>query len=246
MSEQSNIKRTQKGALSIYTENDRSVPREIDDLRPSIDAYLLAAGVGDDPNGAVLELGSGVGPVVNILAKIYPGRKIAGLDNNIDILKKCRDFILKQEYGNSINLVAGDVKNIPIETGCWDWVISNPPYRREKPKHETKDSVRKALFECSANLKDFVKAACNLVHKNGIILFIMDSLRKSELVALFQTEGWGCFLSIPIKNTKDGNAIRYLLYFKEGYCDKFIEKVPVVIPEFSKCLLDRLPKLYEV
>jgi tRNA1(Val) A37 N6-methylase TrmN6 len=246
MSELKPIKRTQKSALSLFHKNSRFVPPEIDELKPSIDVYLLAAAVGDISGISIMELGTGTGPVAFILSVIYPENNITALENNLTLLKYSVAFSKEYKFGSSIKWVLGDVKNIPLKSGIWDWVISNPPYRKEFPPINTKISIRKSNFESTANLSDFVKSACYLAKPDGIILFIMDSFRKTELIDLFKTEKWKCCRLIPIKNNRDGNVIRYLLYFKKGDFENTVEKEPIIITEFSKCLLEYLPKLYEV
>ncbi len=68
---------------------------------------------------SILDLGSGVGYLSNILKEIFPDATVTCLDISLDMLLECRKKNL------NLNLVMADAENMPFSNNVFDLVISS-------------------------------------------------------------------------------------------------------------------------
>ena len=116
--------------LCFQVTSDVLIPRP--DSETLIDSLL--ARVGDSVSTALLELGVGSGILSITALKHIAGLEVVATDISIDAIKvatRNADKIL--ENRNSIRFLLGDWFN-PV-AGCFDFIISNPPYIAEGDAH---------------------------------------------------------------------------------------------------------------
>jgi release factor glutamine methyltransferase len=116
--------------LCFQVTSDVLIPRP--DSETLIDSLL--ARVGDSLSTALLELGVGSGILSITALKHIAGLKVVATDISIDAIKvatRNADKIL--ENRESIRFLLGDWFN-PV-VGCFDFIISNPPYIAEGDPH---------------------------------------------------------------------------------------------------------------
>jgi len=116
--------------LCFQVTSDVLIPRP--DSETLIDSLL--ARVGDSVSTALLELGVGSGILSITALKHIAGLEVVATDISIDAIKvatRNADKIL--ENRDSIRFLLGDWFN-PV-SGCFDFIISNPPYIAEGDAH---------------------------------------------------------------------------------------------------------------
>ena len=116
--------------LCFQVTSDVLIPRP--DSETLIDSLL--ARVGDSVSTVLLELGVGSGILSITALKHIAGLEVVATDISIDAIKvatRNADKIL--ENRNSIRFLLGDWFN-PV-AGCFDFIISNPPYIAEGDAH---------------------------------------------------------------------------------------------------------------
>jgi tRNA1(Val) A37 N6-methylase TrmN6 len=154
--------------------------------RFSVDAILLGNFIRPKPGDRILDLGCGCGIIPLILAYRWPKVSITGLEIQPDLAVLANKNVILNNWQERIEIVPGDLKEIGkyIEPGSFDWVVSNPPYRRPGSGREN-PGIEQALarHEQAADLKSVTKAAGWAVRKRGRSVFIYPASRGASVIS---------------------------------------------------------------
>ena len=160
--------------------------------RFTMDALLLAAHVEPGNQDRVLELGAGCGVVSLILALGYPTVEFLGVELQAELARLARENVLANGLENRMTMLQKDMRVLSKQKcgGGFDWVISNPPYRRcvagRINPHPQKAMAR---HEIAITLKELVATARRLLRPQGRLVFIYSSDRLAELLACLTEAG---------------------------------------------------------
>ena len=96
--------------------------------------------------------------------------QITGLEIQPDLVKLARENVVQNNLQEKITIVQGDLRQIDkhISAGEFDWVVSNPPYRKTgtgRMNIETEKLV--ARHETMADVASVVKAAAWALKNKG-------------------------------------------------------------------------------
>ena len=154
--------------------------------RFSVDAILLSNFIRPKPGDRILDLGCGCGIIPLILAYRWPKVSITGLEIQPDLAVLANKNVILNNWQGRIEIVPGDLKEIGkyIEPGSFDWVVSNPPYRRPgsgRVNPGTEQAL--ARHEQAADLISVTKAAGWAVRKRGRSAFIYPASRGASVIS---------------------------------------------------------------
>jgi 16S rRNA (guanine1207-N2)-methyltransferase len=90
---------------------------------------LLAREMWIPPQGKVLDIGCGYGPLGILAAKLEPAAEVLMVDINERAVKLAQDNIVRNQAPNA-KAVAGDARE--VVTGEFDTILCNPPIRAGK------------------------------------------------------------------------------------------------------------------
>lgn len=157
--------------------------------RFSMDAVLLENFIKAGQSASGIELGTGSGIISILLAKRLKKTKITGVEIQKSLAEKARRNIKLNNLDDRIEILETDIlglKNI-FPTNKFDFVFSNPPFRKTRTGLISDDSERAvARHEINIKLPDLVNTASYLLKNAGKFYMIYHPFRLIELIALLQ------------------------------------------------------------
>ena len=169
--------------------------------RFSLDAVLLANFIQPGPGERILDLGCGCGVVSLILAYRWPSVNITGLEIQPGLAALANKNVMLNNWQERIEIVPGDLREIRnyIEPGSFDWIVSNPPYRRPGTGRVNPGGEQAlARHEQSADLRSVTKAANWAVKKRGRGVFIYPASRGAAVISELKNVGLEPKKMLPI------------------------------------------------
>lgn len=160
--------------------------------RFSLDAVLLGNFISMRPAEKILDLGCGNGIVTLILAYRWHSCQLTGLEIQPDLVKLARENVGQNNWQERIKIVQGDLRQIgkSITAGQFDWVVSNPPYRKTgtgRMNIEPQQLV--ARHEIMADIASVVKAAVWALKNKGRAAFIYPAVRGATILYELKKQG---------------------------------------------------------
>ena len=160
--------------------------------RFSLDAVLLANFISMRSAEKVLDLGCGNGIIALILAYRWPSCQLTCLEIQPDLVKLARENVALNNWQERIRIVQGDLRQIDksITAGQFDWVVSNPPYRKTgtgRMNIEPEQMV--ARHETLADVASVVKAAFWALKTRGRAAFIYPAIRGATVLYELKKQG---------------------------------------------------------
>lgn len=154
-----------------------------------IDAVLLATFADVKKGGKVIDLGTGTGVIPLILSRRTEETEIIGIEVQKDSYERALRNVELNNLSDRVMMIHGDVNEIAekklFSKHSFDVVITNPPYIKDGGGIKNKDEAKTiARHETTADLSDFISAACYLLKERGDFYMIH---RPSRLVDI-------CFL----------------------------------------------------
>ncbi len=159
--------------------------------RFAVDALALAADAYRFEAHEVLDLGTGVGIVLLLLAPLWPRARFVGIELQPELAELARANAAPVDPAR-IEVVTGDLRQAAqlVAPGAFDLVLSNPPYHRlgsgRLPPHAGRAVAR---FEVACDLPAVVNAAAHALTPAGRAEFIYPAERRGELAGAAATAG---------------------------------------------------------
>ena len=125
---------TEFWSLEFKVTPDVLIPRA--DTEILVEEALARAG----SEGQLLDVGTGSGAIVISLATERPGWQMTGLDISSTALEIARENVEKNRVENQVQLVHGDLAELPAQQ--YDLIVSNPPYIAQREWDELMPEVR--------------------------------------------------------------------------------------------------------
>jgi tRNA1Val (adenine37-N6)-methyltransferase len=152
--------------------------------RHALDPLLLSDFVRVDEGAAVADLGTGGGVIPLLLAQRGVGR-VLGVEIQAELADRARRSALLNGLEGVVEIVQGDVRQLPVElAGLFDVVTANPPYRPLGQGRVAPDAQRAAArFELAGGIDDFTAAAGRLLCHGGSCYIVYLAERLPELLA---------------------------------------------------------------
>ena len=160
--------------------------------RFSLDAVLLGNFISIRPAENILDLGCGSGIVSLILAYRWPSSQLTGLDIQPDLVELARENVAQNNLQEKIRILQGDLRQIDkyIKAGQFDWVISNPPYRKMGTgRRNIEPEQLVARHETTADVSSVVKATVWALKNKGRAAFIYPAARGATVLYELKKQG---------------------------------------------------------
>lgn len=160
--------------------------------RFSLDAVLLANFISIRPADKVLDLGCGSSIVSLILAYRWPVCTFTGLEIQPDLVKLARENAAQNKLEERITILHGDLRQIDknINAGQFDWVVTNPPYRKTGTGRKNIDPEQLvARHETTADIATVVKAAGWALKNRGRLACIYPAVRGAAILYELKKQG---------------------------------------------------------
>lgn len=167
--------------------------------RFSLDAVLLADFVARSQERAgsgkgirCLDLGTGCGVVLVLLAKGAGGLSGWGVEIQEALADLAGRNVRLHGLEERFQILCADLKDLPsrFPRASFDWVTSNPPYRRIRTGRINPDPQKAlARHELRASLEDLCRVTAYLLREKGRSFLIYPASRFAGLVAQLRASG---------------------------------------------------------
>ncbi len=161
--------------------------------RFSLDSVLLADFAAPRCRGAVLDLGTGSGIVLLLLARLCPGlTRGVGVELQPELHECARANIEANGLSGRLAAVLGDFRGeVPgAAPGAFDLVVSNPPYRPVGAGRRNPDPGKEiARHEVACTMADLFRAAARFLAPGGRVAVLGLPHRLPEMLALARDSG---------------------------------------------------------
>ena len=214
-------------------------------FRYSVDALLLSDFVLKQiKNGdKVIELGCGNGVVSLILAKRSKAKEILGIEVQSSLVNLAKRNVKLNKLGRKIKVLKADIKNLPkiFAKESFDWVISNPPFRKVGTGLLSKSQERAiARYELKIRMEEVLRVSEYLVKPEGKIALIYPLERLLELVArIVETSLNPGRLKFAFHKRGDLKPILFAIELLKGGSGFELEKPWLIETEQGRFHLDR-------
>ncbi len=148
-----------------------------------------------EASGKLLDVGTGSGAVVISLASELPDWQLTGLDLSVEALAQAQENVAKHEVGNRIELLQGDLAELPPYN--YDLIVSNPPYIAMAEWDDLMPEVR--CFEPKVALlaennglecyQHLTRQATSCLNRNGWLLVEIGCKQADAVKELFSAAG---------------------------------------------------------
>ncbi|PLX99981.1 MAG: SAM-dependent methyltransferase [Desulfuromonas sp.] len=160
--------------------------------RYSLDPVLLADFVGTGNWKRVVDLGTGSGILVLLLAELTAASELIGVERQAEMAERARRNIELNSYQERVRICEADIRDLGAEiTAGWaDLVVTNPPFRPPGGGRIAPDDERAAArHELAGGLLDFLSMAARLLKYGGSFALIHLAERLPEIFSEMRTEG---------------------------------------------------------
>ena len=154
-------------------------------LRFTTDSYLLAAFARPTPGQTVLELGSGSGVVLFLLAKHTHAARLVGLEIQPALVEMARRNIELNGLAGRLTVHHQDLREpAALDPAVFDLVVANPPYITAGAGCQSPHNpLALAKHELACTLREVVQAAARWLKPRGRFVLVHRPARLPEILA---------------------------------------------------------------
>ncbi len=153
--------------------------------RFSVDALLLEDFISAKRLSSGIELGAGCGIISILLAKRLKSTRIIAVEIQKSLARCAKKNVELSKLSDRIEILHEDIKDLKkhFPANKFDFVFSNPPFRRTKTGLLSADEERAvARHEIKITLQDLIIAASYLLKNTGKFYLIYHPFRLIELI----------------------------------------------------------------
>jgi len=168
--------------LDLFLDSRLKLIQSRDGYRFSIDAVLLSQFVTIRPGDVVVDLGTGCGVIPLILLLTKPVGHVFGLEVQEGLISQAARNARLNGLQERMDVVRGDFRHLPFDSGFANLVVCNPPYRKIKSGRINPDPQKAiARHEILASLDDLLRSAAGLLTKKGRFALVYPAARLAEV-----------------------------------------------------------------
>lgn len=153
-------------------------------LRFTTDSYLLAAFARPAPDQTVLELGSGSGVVLLLLAQRTEAVRLVGLEIQPALVGMAQRNIGLNGLTGRVEILRQDLReSAELKPGAFDLVVANPPYITAGAGCQSPhDPLALAKHEIACTLREVIQAAARWLKPQGRLVLVHRPARLPEIL----------------------------------------------------------------
>ena len=212
-----------------------------------VDSVLLTEFARDmKKNKTIVDLGTGTGIIGILLSKKVEASKIIGVEIQKDVANMAKRSVELNNLQNIMQILNEDVKNLSLEKNSFDYVVTNPPYKKKGTgiiNREDKQIISR--HETTVNLEEWIKVASQLLKDNGAIYMVHRPERLNEIIEnlrKYRLEPKRIRFVYP-KINKNSNLV---LIKAVKYANSFLKvEKPLIIYNEDGTYTDEILKIYE-
>jgi tRNA1Val (adenine37-N6)-methyltransferase len=181
-------------------------------MRVTTDACLFGAWVAErfPTAGRVLDMGSGTGLLMLMLAQRMPGM-INGIEIEEDAFQEAEINLAESPWGERLSIVFGDIRTFRTDQR-YDLIISNPPFFHGDLKRvSNRENI--AMHGTALSLLELTQAIARLLTSDGIAAILVPPHRSDELTANMSEHGLFEREELIVRHSLDHPVLRNVLVF---------------------------------
>lgn len=137
----------------------------------------------------VIDLGTGTGIIGILLCMKTELSKIIGVEIQKEVYDMAKRSIKLNNLENKFEIINENIKDLEniIETGTFDAVVTNPPYKKIGTGL-TNENEKKLIsrHEITANLEDFIKVSYRMLKDKGTLYMVHRPDRMVDIIELLR------------------------------------------------------------
>lgn len=183
--------------------------QEKNGYRFSIDALLLAGLTRVKGAERIVDLGTGSGVVLLILAFRGTTATLVGVEIQPELAELARRNVLENGFAEVVRIVEMDYRRMSgaFEPGSFDLAVANPPYRRLDSGRINPGAQRAvARHELRGSIADVFAAAAFLLRQGGRLAVIYPATRLESLFEAARRHGFSPKELTPVYSDATGPA----------------------------------------
>lgn len=162
------------------------VIQKIDGPHFSLDAILLARFAKVKKGETVIDLGAGSGIISLIIALETEAEKVIGIEIQDELADIARRNVKLNSLEDKVDIITEDLKLIhkKIQSGFFDVVVSNPPYRLAGSGRINPNPLKAiSRHEIKCSLDDVLKATSYLLKNKGRAVYVYRPDRIVDIIS---------------------------------------------------------------
>lgn len=216
--------------------------------RFSLDAVILAGLTRVRPLDRVVDLGTGCGVALLLMAFRGQGSQLTGVEIQPGLAALARENVIANGFDEKIRIVEADFRDLGgcLPAASTDLVVSNPPYRRACSGRVNPDPEKAmARHELAGSVVDVLAAASYLLPARGRLCLVYPAARLDHLMCEARRRGFRPKeLTVIFSNPTDRGRLVHLHCVKGGGEELRINP-PFFIYRGAGVLTEAMQALYE-
>ncbi|MDH5763846.1 MAG: methyltransferase [Nitrospinota bacterium] len=160
--------------------------------RYSVEPFLLADWVRPAKKSRILDIGTGCGVISLLLMSRHEDLEITGVEIQNTLYQSAVENVRANGWSDRIRVLEGDFQSVAgeLEPESFDWIISNPPYRKAN-SGKINPCREKALarHELALTLEALVMLSAPLLKPEGRIALAYPHYRLEEVMDQLRRHG---------------------------------------------------------
>lgn len=178
--------------LQMPVSSPFSIQQPESGYRYSTEPFILADWVNPLKGNRVLDVGTGCGIIPLLLNQRYNPLRVTGVEIQESLYRLAVQNIKDNDLSSTVEILHADFLSVAdtLETGAFDWVISNPPYRKPG-SGRINPSREKAIarHELTLNMESLIGASRPLLKPEGRLVVAYPAHRQEELSDQLNCQG---------------------------------------------------------
>jgi tRNA1Val (adenine37-N6)-methyltransferase len=181
-------------------------------MKVCTDACIFGAWIANkiSPNASVLDIGSGTGLLMLMLAQKNAGQ-IDGIELETACFGQLRENIAASPWSDRLNFFQGDTRDYAFP-GKYDFIISNPPFY-ESDLHSVSVEKNLARHSKELSLEELLHSIDGNLARHGAFGVLLPFHRTAYFEALALQKGFQLEEKLLVRQTNAHDYFRSILYF---------------------------------
>lgn len=195
-------------------------------MKVGTDGVLLGAWA-DSPNPKnILDIGTGTGLIMLMLAQRFPDSKLTGLEINKDAFQEALQNVSESIFMDRCRLIHSPVQEFKT-TDLFDLIVSNPPFF--EPSHPENTARNRARQQSDLSFDELLFHTKSLLTPLGKAAFIIPFASESTFLDLAKTHFLFPDKITRVKGMKNTPVKRSLISLSQNLTDCFADELVIEI-----------------